>query len=199
MSTRPSDRIPEQRVAAILQRAAEIDRGVAESMSRDAVRTAAIEAGISRDAVERALAEYSADEMPAPPVATPPEPPRVHWMKRALGALVEPIKFGALGLALGLTSAMGDPALVIPFFGVLTGAVHLIKRDRPTASAWRFVLAFGALAAWAATGMGAVNADIDAIASLLMLSAATLVIGTVAIKWIARRQPELHGQSLLQP
>lgn len=48
MSTKINERIPEQRVAAILQRAAELDRGVVESMSLEAIRTAAIEAGISR-------------------------------------------------------------------------------------------------------------------------------------------------------
>ena len=53
--TDPSNRIPEERVSAILKRAAELDRKVQESVELDAIRAAAVEAGISLSAVDRAL------------------------------------------------------------------------------------------------------------------------------------------------
>ena len=50
-------RIPEERVSAILTRAAELDRKVQESVELDAIRAAAVEAGISLSSVDRALEE----------------------------------------------------------------------------------------------------------------------------------------------
>lgn len=185
------ERIPEQRVAAILQRAAELDRGVGESMALEAIRTAAIEAGISSESVDRALAEFSADEMPEPPVVTVAEPrtPR-NIVKRWLGLMSEPLKFGSLGLVLGLTAVIGEAGPIIPIFALATAAFHLIRRDRPTAQALKFALAFTAMSVWTSFGMIAVEADEDLVASVIVLCGMVLATGTMAIKFIARRRPE---------
>jgi hypothetical protein len=185
------ERIPEQRVAAILQRAAELDRGFGESMALDAIRTAAIEAGISSESVDRALAEFSADEMPEPPVVAVAEPrdPR-NFLKRWLGMMSEPLKFGTLGLVLGFAGILGEAGPIIPIFSLMTAAFHLIRRDRPSARATRFVLAFSAMSVWSAVGMASAEIDGDLVASVLVMCGMILAAGTFAIKFIARRQPE---------
>lgn len=58
--------IPEDRVAGILARAAELDRDRTETSSVDALRAAALEAGISQSALDVALAEYATSLTPKP-------------------------------------------------------------------------------------------------------------------------------------
>ena len=59
MDRPPEEPIPEERVPGILARAAELDRDRRETSSVDALREAALEAGISQSALEAALEEYA--------------------------------------------------------------------------------------------------------------------------------------------
>lgn len=67
--------VPEERVAGILARAAELDR---QTIPLDALRSAAVEAGISAAAVDQAVAEYDA-------VGLQPAAGYLAWRDRGLG------------------------------------------------------------------------------------------------------------------
>lgn len=62
----PDQPIPEERVRGILARAAELDRDRHETSTVDALRAAALEAGISQSALDVALEEYAESMKPAP-------------------------------------------------------------------------------------------------------------------------------------
>ena len=102
--------IPEERVPAILARAAELDR---QTISLDALRAAAIEAGISADALDQALAEYETGV--AAPAAlrsdVAPQKPPVRGWRRWVGRISEPLKLGNLALVRGF---IGAPAERLP-------------------------------------------------------------------------------------
>lgn len=76
----PDDVVPHEKIAGILGRAAQLDRDRPETSSVDALRTAAMEAGISLSALDAALAEYaeaveaSLPAEPARPAAAPAAP-----------------------------------------------------------------------------------------------------------------------------
>lgn len=61
----PDQPIPEERVRGILARAAELDRDRHETSTVDALRAAALEAGISQSALDVALEEYAESMKPA--------------------------------------------------------------------------------------------------------------------------------------
>ncbi|HEX9107496.1 MAG TPA: hypothetical protein VF832_09715 [Longimicrobiales bacterium] len=76
MGARDRDRVPEESVEPILARAAELDRHKRETVSVDVLRSAALEAGISPDAVDRAVQEYSAGVTASGPEQQEPLVPR---------------------------------------------------------------------------------------------------------------------------
>lgn len=89
----PDEPIPEERVASILARAAELDRDRRETSSVEALRLAALEAGISQTALDAALEEYVAK---AKPPVTPETPRTPGERNETLGILLS-FFFGGLG------------------------------------------------------------------------------------------------------
>lgn len=73
----PDDVVPHEKIAGILGRAAQLDRDRPETSSVDALRAAAMEAGISLSALDDALAEY-AESVEASQPAEPEAPPAAH-------------------------------------------------------------------------------------------------------------------------
>ena len=195
--TDPSNRIPEERVSAILKRAAELDRKVQESVELDAIRAAAVEAGISLSAVDRALEEYAAGTAAALQPVTPPSPTKPGWRRwwdklnapRQVGDL---IKYGALGAVAGLIPAMGEAGLVAPMLALFLAALRIILQDRPTGRARRFVKCIGMMTLTSLTVyMASGDADEDVIAYTMMVAATLLPIGLLAIKTQARKPQPL--------
>lgn len=140
MSPAPDEPIPEERVAGILARAAELDRDRRESSTVDALRAAALEAGISQSALDAALDEYSARERaagrsPARPATRPeePEPPRPGEKSETVGVLLSVFLGGFGGHRFYLKDRKGF--LYLPFFWTfvptLVGLVEaFFMRDR---------------------------------------------------------------------
>lgn len=180
--------IPEDRVAAILARAAELDRERRETFTMDAIRTAAVDAGISLSAVDEALAEYAAGRVA--PVAPPPqarEPkPRLRGVRaffsRTGRALRTPVRLGALMFIFGLAGAAGEGAIAI---GMATGvflALRLIRRQRPLRRARPFLASLVFMTVGLALGFAVGEVDEDAIAATFAVAVPLLVLGTAVIK-----------------
>ncbi len=194
-SIRPATRVPEERVSAILTRAAELDRNARETVELDAIRTAALEAGISLAAVNLALEEYEAGTAtPAPSVARNEAHAEAAGgrMRRWLHKLVRPLKYAALGMILGLLGATGEAAFVIPLFGLLYAAARLVWRGRATGRARAFLACVLAMTVGAVFGFGAPGGDEDALAVLLVTGLALLPAGTAVIKLIGHRYHKLQ-------
>jgi hypothetical protein len=122
--THPAAGIPEDKVASVLARAAELDRQV---VSVDALRAAALEAGISATAVDRAIAEFEAGvdrEMFMNDVAT--ERAAGFW-QRVLRKARPAVELAAAGLVLGM---LGSRMIAIPLLASLAITILLARRTR---------------------------------------------------------------------
>lgn len=185
MKPDPSARIPEERVAAILARAAELDRATRETIGYDAVRAAALEAGISSTAVDRALAEYSDGtmgrlrELPAAE-ETESKPPR--W-RRWLGKLKRPVAHGFVAFFAGLFAAQMDEAgVMLGLLMVWAYAARHILRYRRTRRALPFALSMVLVTVCGMLGLGAGEGDEDVLIGLLMAGSALMVAGSAVVK-----------------
>lgn len=182
--------IPEERVAAILARAAELDRDRRETIPVDAIRNAAMDAGISVAAVDTALAEYAAGAFALVPAGTKEEeqqqPPRFAaaraLLAKGMRALRTPLKLGALLFVLGLTGAAGEAAFLIGFAGWLYFSARLIWKQRAVRKATPFVLALVYMSVGLALGFAAAEIDEDAIGVVLGMAIPMLALGTAVIK-----------------
>lgn len=186
----PTDqhRIPEDRVPGILARAAELDRDRRETITVDAIRAAALDAGISPVAVDAALEEYAArGELPGP-VDEPAEEraPRFARVRRffrnAAAALKTPLKLAGVLFVVGLTGAAGEGAIALGWAVWLLLAGRLIWKSRPARKASPFVLGLIFMTVGFALGSAAAEVDEDAIAALFLVGAPLLVLGSVVIK-----------------
>ena len=187
MSRPAADTIPEDRVASILARAAELDRSRRETVSVDAIRTAALEAGISPDSVDRALEEYAAGStLPASRTETAEPPrqraPRFARVRDLLRRMRGPLKLGALAFVVGLSGAAGEAAIVIGLGAWLVVSGILIVKRRPARTARGFILRTVVMTLALGLGFAAGEVDEDAIAALFLLAAPLLVAGTLLIK-----------------
>ncbi len=131
MDTPRSDRIPEESVEPILSRAAELDRRARETVEVDVVRSAAIEAGISLDAVNQAVAEYEGRVGPAAPgpgrLAEPETDRRVARTKARFVAGVAAASAVCAGTIVASVGLDGNVRLPI-IFAVVGVAVALLGR-----------------------------------------------------------------------
>lgn len=181
----PSQAIPEDRIAAILARAVEIDRTTRETVTVDALRAAAMDAGISVDALDTALAEYAAGQV-APVVA--PAPPaagrgrRFARVRALFARLAGPLKFAALGLGLGILAGIGEGAFVLGFGALIFVAGRLTVRFRPARRARGYMLRVVLMAVGLASGMGFALVDEEVILTLFPVTLALLIAGAAVIK-----------------
>jgi hypothetical protein len=194
-----SNRIPEERVSAILKRAAELDRRVQESVELDAIRAAAVEAGISLSAVDRALEEYAAAMVAASQMAPPQAQPKPGRLRRWLDNLHAPLKlsnmlkYAGLGALSGLITATGEVGIVFCLFALILAAIRIVLQDRPSGRARRFLLNMSvmtgaALFFYALTG----DADEDLLSFIAMVGLTLLPLGLIAIKTQARTPQPLE-------
>lgn len=196
----PTDGIPEDRVATILTRAAEIDRTMRETISVDALRTAALDAGISPAAVDTALEEYAAGLVGAGPAPEPERKPRVGrirgFFRRAARAMVEPLKLGAIAFGLGLLGGTGEAVFLIGYAGLLFMGWRLARKYRPARRARGFLGSMVVLTLGLVFGFAAGQVDEDVIAALFGLAIPLAIAGTLYIKvrlpkrWRARGEIE---------
>lgn len=183
-----ADRIPEERVPGILARAAELDRDRRETHTIDAIREAALDAGISRSAVDAALEEYTTGLASRPVrVKEPDEPKRRSgrvrsFFSRAVSALKTPAKLAGIFFLLGLAGAAGEGMVVIGWAAWLLMTVRLVMKHRPARKAAPLVLGLVAMTVSLALGMAAGEVDEDAVAMLFAVGAPLLVAGSAIIK-----------------
>lgn len=189
MSNVPALRIPEEQVAAILARAAELDRETRESFDLDAIRTAALEAGISRAAVDRALDEYVADGtgFEVAPVVEPEDARRegrFRRLRRRLRRMAAPVLYGltALGIGVFVGGADEEALYFVAFLGWLVFAGVQVWRRRPSGRARGFLAIIALMTVGGMMGLGAANGDEDALIATMFAGVALMGYGTLYIK-----------------
>jgi hypothetical protein len=170
--------IPEERVHAILARAADLDR---TTFTVDALRAAALEAGISREAVDQAIEEFAATRLPAVPAPSAPPPKESRWQRWKTAfrqaAVIAPISF-IVGSFAGPDAFAG-----FAWIGVVGAALYLIARHRPSRRAGIFQLHLAVMTAFITLGMASFAPHQDAVMAFIGASGLVLfVIGTLAIK-----------------
>lgn len=148
MKLEPAARIPEERVAEILTRAAELDRDRRETITVDAIRSAALDAGISLPAVEAALEEYAARAVARSSPAREREGRfgRLRGVvRRVASALKTPLRLGAAMFVVGLAGAAGEGMVIIGWLLWLALLGRAVLKLRPARRATPFVLRLPAL------------------------------------------------------
>lgn len=198
----PIDRIPEERVPGILARAAELDRDRRDTLSFDALRSAAVDAGINPAAVDAALAEYAArtEGDPAADVDAGPRQPRSgrirRFFRRAASALKSPLKLAGIFVLLGLTGAAGEGGVILAWAAWLLMTGRLVLKHRPARKVRRFVLPMVFMTLGLAFGSLIAEVDEDAVAILLGLAVPLLVLGSTIIKVRLPRRFRSSGRGL---
>ena len=186
--------VPEDRVATILARAAELDRTATPTVGTEAIRTAAIEAGISASAVDRALEEYASSSLPALPLAAPEEQPEGNQPKwrRWVSRVKRPLTLGLLSLVSGALIGGAEEIGVVLAFVAFPAALFYLTREvirrRQTRAAKGFVAALLAITLGAFFGVALVNGDEDLMASILVAGLMLLPVGVLGIKVRRRRK-----------
>ena len=114
----------------VLSRASELDAALrGGTMAVSELRSAAVEAGISPEAFDAALAEVrDAEAAPAPNVAEPPSTHRWRWM---LGIAAVLLTVGTLGVARVTPNAAGVPMIERTFLLRCLSAGQAARLVRP--------------------------------------------------------------------
>jgi len=188
--------IPEERVPAILARAAELDR---QTISIDALRAAALEAGISASAFEEALAEY-AQAGNAPLAAARDvvaEPPHRRGWRYWVGRVVEPLKLGALALFIGILGTRDVTMATVAVCWLIGTSGYLAWRDRGRGNAGRFQVSTLVMSALMFLGMAGMGRDEKALAYVATFSLALLILGTLIVHFGGER--EENGREVTAP
>lgn len=178
-------RIPEERVATILARAAELDRTARETVGLDVIRAAALEAGINDAAVDRALAGYAAGRTAEESAVGEPAAEAPRW-RRWLRTLTTPITLGvgalALSSLLGSTGEGGEPLMVVGWLAFVTVAIRLARRIRPSRRIRGYVVSMAFMTFGTLLGLGGVEADEDYLIVFMVTGVVMLVVGGLFIK-----------------
>ena len=128
MTYSTSAKLPRETATKILDRAARLD-GTDERIDLATLRSAALDAGISADAFERALVESMST---APQATRHADPQRLNFSETAIKASVSGVVGGALVLAFLLAFAGATsndlPVAAIGGAGVLAGVITYLKR-----------------------------------------------------------------------
>ncbi|HUP87942.1 MAG TPA: hypothetical protein VM100_01185 [Longimicrobiales bacterium] len=106
--------VPEDRVATILQRAAEIER-LPATVQPEMIRAAALEAGISPDAIDRALEEFATVGIQrAEPAPVPVEvQPKKSLRSRIWKKLTHPVGLIGIAILAGLAADQPEVTLIL--------------------------------------------------------------------------------------
>ena len=173
-----SHAVPEQQVRAILARAAELER-TAPAVTLDTIRAAALEAQINPVAIEQAVAEYLAGQ-----TRTAVKKPRDTaagwrtWLKKTANRF----ELTGLGFVLGFASVVGEAFLPVALIACIATAVRLTWQDRKTGSATRMLAGLGKITAGVTAAWIALGDNADVIAPLLLVTAASAMLGTLFIR-----------------
>ena len=181
--------IPEERVPAILARAAELDR---QTISIDALRAAALEAGISASAFEEALAEYAqAGNAPLPAAReVVPEPRRRGW-RYWVSRVVEPLKLGALALFIGILGTRDVTMATVAICWLIGTSGYLAWRDRGRGNAGRFQASTLVMSAMMFLGLASIGGDQHALAYVLAFTIALMIFGTLIVHFGGEREEKV--------
>lgn len=202
MAAPKPDRIPEERVAMILARAAELDRTTHETVGLDALRSAALEAGISPASVDRALEEYAAGEIGREASAADPgthaRSTGFRWLgfRWLAGKLRRPVLQGAIAFLLaaliGSTGSGGGPLIVLGLLAWVGLTLRQAWKDRPTRTAGHHLLRTALTTLGIILGTAVSVGDDGFIALALVIGAALLGSGTLLIKGRPKGAPRMH-------
>jgi hypothetical protein len=177
MDDRDGEAISEGKAARVLDRAVRLDALRRGTVSVAELREAALEAGISPEAFERALAEVRAGDVGGAMVEGSERP---GWMKALYRNRT--LARGGLFLAAALLgfvgNALGEGGLETVFIGGLVGVLALAVRRRPDRQVLEFELDLGVL--WFGLTLALMagsrfdDADVISVTTLLALLGASL-------------------------
>lgn len=174
------DRIPEERVGIILKRAAELD---SLTISLDTLRSAALEAGISEDALDRAIGEYEA-RANAPAPAPKPKAWK-SWFKRG----VDSAKLFVFSTVVGAVSTTAEFLVPLAAMFWIYFIVNLARKSKDKSAA-PFVLANIAITFGLMLGVAAFDGERIA-GTVFAFGALTTVVGAAYIQsWLRNLMPQ---------
>ncbi len=180
MTMHPSQNIPEERVPTILARAAELDR---QTITLDALRAAALEAGISATAVDQALEEYVTGGFMRVSVArdVAHKPRLASRLRRWWHKMVEPLELGALAMVMGAAGAIDEPFAALSVVSLIGMTGYLAWRDRGTGRSARFQLATLFMTVAMLSGFTMTGSRDEAFAFVGIAGVALFVLGTMLV------------------
>jgi hypothetical protein len=197
MSTQdPVAGIPEDRVAMILARAAELDRSNSATLGLDAIRFAAIEAGISQAAVDQALDEYAAGARPAVREVVVETRQSIPRWRRWLRTLTSPFQLAILGVPLGMLAGADPFETMLAILAFLGIGSYLALRDRPTRMAGGYQLSIVLMFLASAFGVALMGGNEEVIGIMAMIAALLFIAGTMLIQVRVRDVMGLNGTAI---
>ena len=167
--------IPEDKIAGVLARAAELDN---QFVSIDALRSAAIEAGIGEKAVDQAIAEYEAGVNHAVIMrdVAPAKRGWRGWLRKAWPVA----RLAALGLTLGIFGGMEEGLIALSLTATCGLTIFLARRARPH-EAPDFQLETTVLTITLATGYQLTSANGEISGLLMFVGILQLLLGSLFI------------------
>ncbi|MCY3598987.1 MAG: hypothetical protein OXN85_03300 [Gemmatimonadetes bacterium] len=196
--TEPPLKLTTSQVSLILQRAAEIDaRG--DTLSVEELERVAAEAGIDARATRTAIAEFTAEGMPAAdpaprvhaaPARHVPAGPPARTRKSSSPSSLRILSGGAVGLAFGFIQAISESAAFLFFGGavlyLVLRAVQSMKRgDQLDFQLQNFALWLGTLMSTLAAGV--LEAD-EVTAIILFIWLITSFLGGLLVRFGPREE-----------
>ena len=175
--------VPEEKIGALLARAAELDH---QAITLDALRSAAIEAGISSAAVDQAFAEYTASIAPAPEARETGRTSRLDRLKQWAFKIAQPLVCGALSVVFGVLAGRTEPLMALGVIAWVTIAARLATQARTEKSSGLFQVTILLMTIGARVGFYESNGALmpsDRITFMTILGIVLFLLGTLYIHW----------------
>jgi hypothetical protein len=174
--------VPEEKIGAILARAAELDHQV---VTLDALRSAAVEAGISSAAIDQAFTEYAASIAPTTQAGdVDAKPSRLERFKRWAFRIGQPVVCGALSVFFGVLSGRTEPLMALAIIAWVTIAARLALHAREERSSGLFQITMLLMTIGVRVGFYESNGSLmpsDRITFMTVLGIVLFLLGTLYI------------------
>ena len=176
--------VPEEKIGALLARAAELDHQV---ITLDALRSVALEAGISSAAIDEAFAEYAASiAAPTPATDSVIKPSRLERFKQWAFKLGQPVVCGALSVVFGVLAGRPEPLMALGIVAWVTIAIRLAMHAREERSSGLFQLTMLLMTIGVRIGFQQSTGPLmpsDRINFMTVLGIVLFALGTLYIHW----------------
>ncbi len=176
MTSHSGKGIPEEKIAGVLARAAELDR---QLVSVDVLRSAALEAGIGTDAVNQAIAEYEAGVNRVAVTGAVAPKTAVGW-RRFLRKAWPVAKLAAIALVLGAVAGGADRLILVSVLASIGITAYLARGTRHD-EVRDFQLKSTVLTVAMTIGLQLITRDGEVLSLLAVLGILQLLFGTLFI------------------